>query len=334
MTVPADRSGFAAVPHSYPALGLLPRSVVWRRRPNSTSAGLRRRLEAWERERGNRAFRAYNLERAPVDLAFEYANLYAWFRETFPDVTVDGIDFVAARSELGKAVGLAWAYGESAPKLRRLAATHAVAPDARSLAALADRHGDVEAAAEAASLPWARDITAAGHIALSEELARPRLWAALYATQRRVAESRARRGFDDPWDRLDVSRRGSYLLHELGHLVEAHIGSVGGFAALEPVYAALSECLFGFRPAVSSWRYHLGNYPTRWSHPGPYQGGPARARANRRALRPAIRDALTGYAATDRAELFAEAFLYAFGGDVYTRRRLAPFRQAVVVACR
>lgn len=85
----------------YQRLGLEPVSTSFRR--VRSSAGVRARLERWERTRGGAALEALRLERLPLETARELAGVYVSLRERFPTVAAGRIDFASRR--LGDVLG-------------------------------------------------------------------------------------------------------------------------------------------------------------------------------------------------------------------------------------
>lgn len=314
--------GISFAPQGYPELGLQPVTITLKYRANANVETARRRVVAWEEERGNPGLRLENLEYLPKELAFELLNVYAALRERFPHVCPSHIDFSESRPEDDPA--------------RNTLAYALVYPSIFPFA----RFGADE-------LPWAplgpwdyrfmdqegiSDPTSSGSIRIGSVFSDLDDYLDLEVFWALRNQSAIRRGRPDRVRHLDlaVSSASYIFVHEFGHLLEGEI-LTGGVEALEPHLASLSEIVFGSKPeSPRHYRQHLINYPAAdRSVDGPAAGSTARRNETKRTLKVAIGEALGCYAAHSRDELFAESFAVAVCSTSPNRHRLRPFLAAL-----
>jgi hypothetical protein len=283
----------------------------------STPGALARSVERWEAGRGNAGFGVRHACAHHVDVATELLSVYVTLRERFAAVRPDYLDLAA---DLGDGLsGAAWTYPDLFPHLRARAAVSGTG-DPHTLLAM----GGPVRRRERDSAAGVCDVTASGCIELSKVFATRtgyRRHVAVVSTHETSRVAAGRCATPPTETQLAVST----LVHEFGHLVDAEVGT-RGVDALDAVYGELSAAVFGTRPKISQWRYHLANYPAlAGAVPGPYAGRGVRRRATRAALAVPIGSVLGRYAASSRDECFAEAFCFAHCGAPPLRERLRPF---------
>lgn len=317
-TGPGDDMLTVSSPDGYPHLGLSARTLPMRFRKDANLSTLARRLERWEADHGNPLFETRNLHRVPASTAFELVNVYVALREWFPSVRLDYLNFASHADP--DVLGFATQYTFTFPRLREMI-------DPGDDPALLDTIDD-ELLCEIGLTADVTEVHNSGSIDLHRTFTSGRGQKQMVRYWRWRNEVRARNRRPCRIPPLVVTPAAMVLVHEFGHLVESELAA-GGWQALEPVYAALSEVLLDVQnPDVSQWRYHLVNYPAR-DAAGPAQGGPARQRQTVRALRDVIGQTLGSYAPTSRDELFADAFALAHCGSPELRRRLFPMLAAL-----
>jgi hypothetical protein len=332
----AEATSLKYFPGGYPALGLVPRTVVLRYRKDANLRNLRRRLEKWEAAHGNPKFQARHLEKLNTKLAFELVNVYVALRERFPTVKPDYIDFVGDTDpgSLAEAIG----YGDNFPTMRSLVSGYdydVIDPETvLMMAEMEDLDPDALKALRSESLflgsEGAIDPANTGCIIFGSTFANSRHYRKLLKfwqlrNERAVARGQMPRVV---WSAVSVASL--TLIHEFGHLVEAELSDLG-YDAVESVYASLTSALLEVdSPEDTQWRFHLVNYPTYTytSVKGRYEGGELRRKATRKALHDDIRAKVGTYATTSRDEMFAECFAHALGG-ARLRRELRPLLAAL-----
>lgn len=321
-------------PEGWGEVGLRPRTLAWRWSSNVSPDRTRKRVEDFEASKGNFQFQAWGLDLLPAAVGYELGGLHIALRERYPKVRPDWVDVASERmavlyghlKELNQPLAITMGY-DGFNELRELA---------KSGYGLVGIQDAVKNISDAAERRWLRsdlrfvaehgvsDITATGTIELSP----------VFRTLHSYAKFNS-------WRESRQSRRGTFTveseftpiayayIHEFGHLVETSVWDEGD-EAVEHVYGALTEALTGSRPSVRAWGSHLLNYPTQTGEPGPWAGGRKRGGIVKARLAPSVRSDLGRYAATDRSELFAEAFVALWGSPkAELKERLRLFQVAL-----
>lgn len=325
-------------PTLHPELGLTPRTMPWRWSQAINQDRLREKVETFEHSIGNKGFSAYNLESIPKYLAFELGGVHVALRERFHAVRPDWIDVASANidaqyghlREENQPLALAVGY-DGFSDLRALSRDCGV----RDLDELVEPMRTVQDVGERRWLRTSLNEAVAHGVQNLEATGTIELATVFRSNARYDAFCRwrkNRRSTKGPATIVSVFTPATYAyIHEFGHLVESAVWDVGT-DAVEHVYAALSEAVFESRPhSNQQWLWNLLNYPTTSGEPGPNAGGVYRRTHTKKVAGPLVERALGKYAATDRSELFAEAFVALWGGtqdDV--KRRLRIWQKAMV----
>jgi hypothetical protein len=303
-------------PNGYESLGLVSRTLPLTYRRDANLKTLRTRLERWERRQGNTNFQARNLEKLPVELAFELVHVYVAMRERYPSVTPDHVDFLVRQDK--DLLATAGSYMEYYPTLRRIANDYDLHEIPLDVTELQDSTEDgiayidvrdIKKELDTARSDRVGNVFATGVIEFGDTFARPRKYRELITYWQRRNEAAVEAGRPLRVPELATSAATFVFIHEFGHLVEAELMQ-RPYKDFERVYASLTEALLGHKPNPNQWRYHLVNYPAYafTSVTGRHMGSKERQRETRRRLKQEIGEQLGSYAPSAREELFAEAF--------------------------
>lgn len=323
-------------PHGYPQLGLVAKSLPVRYRANANAKVLATRIERWEHERGNEGFRALNLHKLPLELAFELAHVYVALRERYPNVKPDFVNFSTKTGE-AKTLGLSTIYPSLFPNLRQAAEMYEDGAASGLVdAVLSDEYFTntrLELKRESVYIDETiGNVKSSGNIELGDIFTTKKHYLELLKFWKLRNERALSLGRPFRTPQLATSAASFVFIHEFGHLVDGEICDKGWKGA-EKVYRALSGAILGVRnPKVSQWRYHLINYPCLVAADtacGPNQGGLTRSVATRKTLQHIIGDVLGSYAPTARDEIFAEAFALSHCGHRSLRQRLSVLPKAL-----
>lgn len=320
---------FAYRPNGYPEAGLQARTLQMRYRHDANLENLAEKLETWEEEHGNPHFEAKNLHRANPALAFELSHAYVALRERFHHVHPEYLSFATPMGN--QTLALAWQYAAEFPSLRSTGVDPHDEDSLAEIVATLEPAAQRKLRADVERALTVSDPYASGCIDISSLFSSERRYRHLLAYWRRRNARAQALGVAPRVPVLCTSAATFTLVHEFGHLVDADLME-NDYEAAEHVYAALSYCILGEWPRSDrQWLNHFINYPIGVAAiPGPAQGDAERRRYVRVQNRQAIISTLTRYAATNRDELFAEAFALSFvSGDPELRARLEPFRAAL-----
>jgi hypothetical protein len=316
-------------PHGYADVQLQATTLSLHHRADANLANLGGKIEAWEAAHGNPTFQLKNITKTNTALAFELSNVYIALRERFHNVRPEYISFATPMGD--STLALAWQYAAEFPNLRSfgidpfddVALTEILTDlDPRATRKL---RSDVERA-RAVENPYA-----SGCIDISSLFSSERRYRHLIAYWKRRNARALATNTPLRVPAMLTSPATITLVHEFGHLVEADLME-HDFEAAEYLYAALSYCLLGEWPRSNrQWLNHLINYPIGVAAiPGPAQGDAERRRYVRSKHRLTIMNGLTRYAASNRDEMFAEAFALSYcAADPDTRAKLEPFQAAL-----